>query len=49
MEQTLTIGIAHHNDYSGAYFTIQDIRKELIFNSRHDLLRKIEFIIINYH
>ena len=46
MEQTLTIGIAHHTDYHGAYFTIQDIRKELIFNKRYDLLKKIEFIII---
>ena len=46
MEQTLTIGMAHHNDYHGAYFTIQDIRKELIFNRRHDLLNKIEFVIV---
>jgi glycosyltransferase involved in cell wall biosynthesis len=46
MEQTLTIGMAHHNDYHGVYFTIQDIRKELIFNRRYDLLRKIQFLVI---
>ena len=46
MEATLTIGMAHHNDFHGAYFTIQDIRKELIFNRRHDLLQKIQFLII---
>ena len=46
MEQTLTIGMAHHNDYDGAYFTIQDIKKELIFNQRWDLLEKIEFLIV---
>lgn len=46
MEQTLTIGIAHHTDYHGAYFTIQDIRKELLFNQRYDLLKKIEFLVI---
>ena len=46
MEQTLTIGMAHHNDYNGVYFSIQDIRKELIFNNRHDLLNKINFLII---
>ena len=43
MEQVLTIGMAHHNDYSGVYFTIQDIRKELLFNRRYDLLKKINF------
>ena len=32
----LTIGMAHHSDFDGAYFTIQDIRKELIFNGRGD-------------
>jgi glycosyltransferase involved in cell wall biosynthesis len=42
----LSIGIAHHNDFSGAWFTIQDIRKELIFNKRKDLLEKIEFVIV---
>lgn len=42
----LSIGIAHHNDFDGAYFTIQDIRKELVFNGRRDLLSKIEFVII---
>lgn len=46
MEQTLTIGMAHHNDYHGVYFTIQDIRKELIFNKRQDLLKKINFLVI---
>jgi len=44
--QKLTIGMAHHNDFNGAYFTIQDIRKELIFNNRGDLLRNIEFIVV---
>ena len=44
--QKLTIGMAHHTDFNGAYFTIQDIRKELIFNNRADLLQNIEFIII---
>tara|TARA_R110000824_G_scaffold128317_3_gene289109 strand:+ start:126 stop:1961 length:1836 start_codon:yes stop_codon:yes gene_type:complete len=42
----LTIGMAHHTDYHGAYFTIQDIRKELIFNGREDLLDKIEFVVV---
>ena len=42
----LSIGIAHHNDFSGAWFTIQDIRKELIFNGRQDLLKKIEFVVV---
>jgi len=46
MEQTLTIGMAHHNDYNGVYFSIQDIRKELIFNGRQDLLKKIEFVVV---
>lgn len=46
MEQTLTIGMAHYDDYHGAYFTIQDIRKELIFNKRYDLLKKINFVVI---
>ena len=46
MDQKLTIGMAHHNDFDGAYFTIQDIRKELLFNNRMDLLQKIEFVII---
>lgn len=46
MEQKLTIGMAHHNDFDGAYFSIQDIRKELLFNNRADLLRNIEFVII---
>lgn len=38
--------MAHHNDFSGAYFTIQDIRKELIYNRRQDLLRRIRFLVI---
>ena len=46
MEQTLTIGMAHYNDYHGVYFTIQDIRKELIFNRRYDLLQKIQFLVV---
>ena len=46
MEQTLTIGMAHHNDYHGVYFTIQDIRKELMYNRRYDLLQKIEFLVV---
>ena len=46
MEQTLTIGMAHHNDYHGVYFTIQDIRKELMYNRRFDLLQKIQFLIV---
>lgn len=46
MEQTLTIGMAHYDDYHGAYFTIQDIRKELIFHGRYDLLKKINFVVI---
>jgi len=45
-EKILTIGMAHHNDFHGAYFTIQDIRKELLFNRRFDLLQQIEFLII---
>ena len=44
--QKLTIGIAHRNDYDGAYFTIQDIRKELIYNNKTYLLQNIEFIIV---
>ena len=43
----LTIGMAHYDDFEGAYFTIQDIRKELIFNDRSDLLNEIEFVIID--
>ena len=46
MEQRLTIGMAHYNDFDGVFFTIQDIRKELIFNKRYDLLNKIEFLIV---
>ena len=32
--------------FDGAYFTIQDIRKELIFNNRTDLLQNIEFLVV---
>lgn len=46
MEPTLTIGMAHHNDWNGAYFTIQDIRKELIFSGRIDLLKRLHFVVI---
>lgn len=42
----LSIGIAHHDDFDGAWFTIQDIRKELLFNNRKDLLDQIEFVIV---
>ena len=42
----LTIGMAHYSDFDGAYFTIQDIRKELIFNNRTDLLQNIEFLVV---
>jgi hypothetical protein len=43
----LSIGIAHHHDFDGAWFTIQDIKKELMFNDRMDLLDKIEFVIVD--
>jgi hypothetical protein len=46
MTKKLSIGMAHHNDFDGAWFTIQDIRKELIHNGRKDLLDQIEFVII---
>ena len=46
MEKILSIGFAHHNDFDGAWFTIQDIRKELIFNGRQDLLDQIEFVVV---
>jgi hypothetical protein len=42
----ITIGMAHHTDYHGVYFSIQDIYKELIFNDRQDLLDRLEFLII---
>ena len=35
--------MAHHNDFHGAYFTIQDIRKDLYFHGREDVLNNIEF------
>jgi len=43
----LTIGMAHHDDFHGAYFTIQDIRKELSFNGRDDILNNIEFLVVD--
>jgi glycosyltransferase involved in cell wall biosynthesis len=43
----LTIGMAHHDDFHGAYFTIQDIVKELRYNGRSDLLREIEFLVVD--
>lgn len=46
MDKRLSIGFAHHEDYHGAWFTIQDIRKELIFNGREDLLEQIEFVVV---
>ena len=46
MKKRLSIGFAHHDDFDGAWFTIQDIRKELIFNGRKDLLDQIEFVIV---
>lgn len=42
----ITIGMAHHTDFHGAYFSIQDIIKELKFNKREDLLDRLEFLII---
>ena len=39
--------MAHYDDFDGAYFTIQDIRKELVFNNRGDLLSQIEFVIVD--
>src|SRR6056300_1430896 len=42
----ITIGMAHHTDFHGVYFTIQDILKELRFNKREDLLNRLEFVII---
>lgn len=45
MDKRLSVAIAHYDDLDGAYFTIQDIRKELIFNGRKDLLDQIEFSI----
>lgn len=42
----LSIGLPHCNDYDGIYFTIQDIRKELLFNGRKDLLNRIEFVVV---
>ena len=42
----ITIGMAHHNDFNGVYFSIQDIIKELRFNNRGDLLDRIEFLVV---
>jgi len=43
----LTIGMAHCNDFDGAYFSIQDIRKELKYNGLENLLDDIEFLIVD--
>lgn len=42
----ITIGMAHHTDFHGVYFTIQDILKEIHFNKRSDLLDRLEFLVI---
>ena len=42
----ITIGMAHHTDFNGVYFSIQDIIKELRFNNREDLLDRLEFLIV---
>ena len=39
--------MAHHDDFHGAYFTIQDIRKELSFNGKDDILNNIEFLVVD--
>lgn len=39
--------MAHYDDYHGAYFTIQDIRKELVTTGNMDLLNRIEFVIVD--
>lgn len=44
--KTITIGMAHHTDYDGFYFSIQDLLKEIKFNGREDLLNRLEFIIV---
>ena len=41
----ITIGMAHHSDFHGTYFSIQDIIKELRFNKREDLLDRLEFVV----
>ena len=43
----LTIGMAHHDDFHGAYFSIQDIRKQLVFSGKQDLLDRIEFVVVD--
>jgi glycosyltransferase involved in cell wall biosynthesis len=43
----LTIGMAHCNDFDGAYFSIQDIRKELKYSGMESLLNDIEFLIVD--
>jgi len=42
-----TIGMAHFDDYHGAYFTIQDIRKELLFHGYGNMLELIEFVVVD--
>lgn len=44
--KSITIGMAHHNDFNGAYFSIQDIIKELKFNNKLELLDKIHFVVV---
>ena len=39
--------MAHYDDFHGAYFTIQNIRKELMFTGNEDLLNRIEFVIVD--
>jgi len=43
----LTIGMAHYDDYDGAYFTIQNIRKELVFSGNAEVLDFIEFVVVD--
>lgn len=38
--------MAHHSDFHGTYFSIQDIIKELRFNQREDLLDRLQFVVI---
>ena len=46
MKKKLSIGFAHYDDFHGAWFTIQDIRKELACSGRQDLLDQIEFVVV---
>jgi hypothetical protein len=40
----LTIGMAHHTDFYGVYFTLQALRKEL---RHYGLLDQVEFVVID--